>query len=137
MFSCYQLNFSGQPNPEILYDGFCPLCIRSITLLCYCDWFQQFNYIPVEEQWTTLQKTYPQLSLEACLAEIHLIFPNGSVKTGFFALREMIHYLPLLWPLLFILYFPGASLLGPKIYSFVASRRKRLTRCSFDSCSLK
>ncbi|MGL5135964.1 MAG: thiol-disulfide oxidoreductase DCC family protein, partial [Planktothrix sp.] len=124
-------------KPEILYDGLCPLCIRSMTVLCYFDWFQQLSYTPVEEQWASIQKTYPDLSLDACLAEMHLILPDGSVRKGFFAFREIIRYLPPLWPLLAILYFPGSDILGPKIYTFVASRRKRLTRCSFDSCSLK
>ncbi|MGL4503055.1 MAG: DCC1-like thiol-disulfide oxidoreductase family protein [Planktothrix sp.] len=136
-FSRRQLHSSSQPKPEILYDGLCPLCIRSMTVLCYFDWFQQLSYTPVEEQWASIQKTYPDLSLDACLAEMHLILPDGSVRKGFFAFREIIRYLPPLWPLLAILYFPGSDILGPKIYTFVASRRKRLTRCSFDSCSLK
>ncbi|HEY9865591.1 MAG TPA: DCC1-like thiol-disulfide oxidoreductase family protein [Candidatus Obscuribacterales bacterium] len=136
-FSRLQLHSLGQNKPEILYDGLCPLCIRSMTVLCYFDWFQRLIYTPVEEQWASIQKTYPDLSLDACLAEMHLILPDGSVRKGFFAFREIIRYLPPLWPLLAILYFPGSDILGPKIYGFVASRRKRLTRCSFDSCSLK
>jgi predicted DCC family thiol-disulfide oxidoreductase YuxK len=130
-----QQNSSQFPKPEILYDGLCPLCIRSMTVLCYFDWFQRLNYTPVEEEWTSIQKTHPDLSLDACLAEMHLILPNGSVRKGFFAFREIVRYLPPLWPLLILLYFPGSSSVGPKIYTFVASRRKRLTRCSFDSCS--
>lgn len=136
-FTRRQQNSSQFPKPEILYDGLCPLCIRSMTVLCYFDWFQRLNYTPVEEEWTSIQKTHPDLSLDACLAEMHLILPNGSVRKGFFAFREIVRYLPPLWPLLILLYFPGASSVGPKIYTFVASNRKRLTRCSFDSCSSK
>ncbi|VXD11796.1 DCC1-like thiol-disulfide oxidoreductase family protein [Planktothrix paucivesiculata] len=136
-FSRRQQQSSQQPKPEILYDGLCPICIRSMTVLCYFDWLQKLSYTSVEEEWTSIQKTHPDLSLEACLAEMHLILPNGYVRKGFFAFREIILYLPPLWPLLALMYFPGSEILGPKIYTFVASRRKRLTRCSFDSCSVK
>ncbi|WP_049561187.1 DCC1-like thiol-disulfide oxidoreductase family protein [Limnoraphis robusta] len=127
---------ASNQKPEILYDGLCPLCIRSMTVLCYFDWFNRLIYSDLEQRWKTIAETHPQISLQACLEEMHLILPNGAVKKGFFAFREILRYIPILWPLQLVLYLPGSSNFGPKIYKFVASRRKRFNQCSFETCSI-
>jgi hypothetical protein len=33
---------------EICYDGLCPLCIRSMTILAYFDWFGRLRYSDLE-----------------------------------------------------------------------------------------
>jgi len=135
-------NFTSRPwstasqKPEILYDGQCPLCIRSMTILCYFDWFNRLIYSDLEKRWQTLAETHPQISLQACLEEMHLILPNGAVRKGFFAFREILRYIPILSPLRLVLYLPGSSTFGPKIYTFVASRRQRFSQCSFETCSI-
>lgn len=123
-------------QPEIFYDGLCPLCIRSMTVLSYFDWFNRLKYSDLEQRWQYLQQKHPQVSFDDCLAEMHLLLPNNSVKKGFFAFRAILWHIPALWPFLLLCYFPGAAIIGPKVYKFVASRRKRLTRCTFDSCSI-
>jgi hypothetical protein len=30
--------------PEILFDGKCPLCIRTITVIHYLDWFERLAF---------------------------------------------------------------------------------------------
>ncbi len=127
---------ASHQKPEILYDGQCPLCIRSMTVLCYFDWFNRLIYSDLEQRWSTLAQTHPQISLQACLEEMHLILPNGAVRKGFFAFQEILRYIPILWPLRLLLSVPGSSHFGPKIYTFVASRRKRFTQCSFETCSI-
>jgi predicted DCC family thiol-disulfide oxidoreductase YuxK len=127
---------ASNQKPEILYDGQCPLCIRSMTILCYFDWFNRLIYSDLEQRWQTIAETHPQISLQACLEEMHLILPNGAVRKGFFAFREILRYIPILWPLQLVLYLPGSSNFGPKIYKFVASRRKRFNQCSFETCSI-
>ena len=123
-------------KPEIFYDGLCPICIRSMTILCYFDWFQRIVYRDLEIHGTSLTSQYPEITIEDCRDEMHLLLPNGSVKKGFFAFREMVKYVPPLWPLLAIMYFPGADIIGPKVYKYVASRRQRYDRCTFDQCSI-
>ena len=120
---------------EVLFDGQCPLCIRSMTLVRYCDWLDGIEYSDVTTRWNTLGPKNPGISMEDCLKEMYLLLPDGSVKKGFFAFREMLWRLPLLWPLLLVFYFPLASTIGPRIYNGVASRRFRLTQCTSDTCS--
>jgi predicted DCC family thiol-disulfide oxidoreductase YuxK/uncharacterized membrane protein YphA (DoxX/SURF4 family) len=121
-------------KPEVLYDGQCPLCIRSMTLICYFDWFERFTYSDLTKRLAKSIRGREDISLEGGLREMYLLMPDGSVKQGFFAFREMIWYLPLLWPLLIIFYFPMASVLGPNIYKYAASRRGRFEKCTFDGC---
>ncbi len=132
-----RLSSSGNRQAEIFYDGLCPLCIRAMTLLCYFDWFQRLAYRDLEVYWPRLSAQYPTITLEDCQAEMHLLQPDGTVKKGFFAVREIIGYIPPLWPLMAVMYLPGTRFIGPKIYSFVASNRQRYQRCTFDECSVE
>jgi len=123
-------------KPEILYDGLCPLCIRSMTVVRYFDWLNQLTYSDLELRWNSLKEKYPQLSFEDCRREMHVLLPNGSTKRGFFAFREILRYLPPLWPLLGLFYLPLAGLVGPKTYGWVASRRSQFQHCTYDNCSV-
>ncbi|MGB7085867.1 MAG: DCC1-like thiol-disulfide oxidoreductase family protein [Phormidesmis sp.] len=115
----------SQPShkAEIFYDGLCPLCIRSMTVLCYFDWFGRLVYRDLEVDWPVLSQRHPEITLEDCRAQMHLLQPDGSVEKGFFAFREIIKYVPPLWPLLLVMYLPGASVIGPKLYGVVAAKR--------------
>ena len=120
---------------EVLFDGQCSLCIRSMTQVRYFDWLDGIEYSDVTKRWTTLGPKNLGFSLEDCLKEMYLLLPDGSVKKGFFAFREMLWRLPLLWPLLVAFYFPLASTIGPRLYNAIASRRSRFTPCTADTCS--
>ena len=132
-----QLKWSNESQKaEVFYDGLCPICIRSMTILCYFDWFQRLNYRDLEVYGASLISRHPEITLDDCREEMHLLLPNGSVKKGFFAFREMIKYIPPLWPVLVLMYFPGVDFIGSQLYRFVASRRQRYNRCTFDQCSI-
>ncbi len=65
-----------------------------------------------------------------------MILPNNSVRKGFFAFREVTRYLPVLYFLRPVLYFPGMSRLGDSVYRFIAARRPRfLQSCHAGFCS--
>ncbi|MGL5083047.1 MAG: DCC1-like thiol-disulfide oxidoreductase family protein [Microcoleaceae cyanobacterium] len=124
-------------KPEVLFDGECPLCIGCMTVVCYLDWFQWITYSDLQSRWPELVETHPEISLKACLGEMHLILPNNGVRRGFFAFRNIVCYLPALWPLWPILYFPGMSYLGDRTYRFVAAHRPRFVQsCSSGACSI-
>jgi len=132
----HYLGWSDSKNRiEVLFDGKCPLCIRSMTLLRYADWFHAITYTDVMRQWGTLQQRNPGLSLDNCLKEMHVLLPNGFARKGFFAFREMVWRLPLLWPLLLVFYLPLSSIVGPRIYHRIASRRFRFERCTTETCA--
>ncbi len=126
----------SKKKPEILYDGECQLCVRSMTVIHYFDWLNSLACIDLETIWPHKEKNYPGMSLEACRKEMHLLLPDGTVYKGFFAFRKIIKYTPVLWPLLIFVYLPGMSWIGPKIYLRVASTRAKFQPCDSGSCSI-
>ncbi len=118
---------------EIFYDGQCPLCLRSMTVLQAFDWFQRLTFSDLETQWPRLSVQHPEIALEACRQDMHVRLSNGSMQKGFFAYRAILKRLPALWPLLAILYLPFASMIGPRVYGRIASRRTR-HQCTTETC---
>ncbi len=124
-----------RPRPEVLFDGRCPLCIRSMTVLRYADWLDRLAFTDVEARWPEIAARRPDLSAAGCRREMHVLLPDGSVRRGFFGLRALIRYLPPLWPLLPLVHVPGASAIGSRVYALLAARRTRFEGCSFETCS--
>ena len=60
---------------------------------------------------------------------------RGEVFRGFFGFRRMMWASPWLYPLLPLFYAPGASLLGPRVYAWVARHRQGLG-CATGACAL-
>lgn len=63
------------------------------------------------------------------------VTPRGEVFRGFFAFRRIMWESPRLYPLLPLFYGPGATLIGPRIYAWVARNRRRFG-CSLDGAKV-
>jgi predicted DCC family thiol-disulfide oxidoreductase YuxK len=130
---------SVRANPnraQVLYDGQCPLCLKSIALLRRLDWLHVLNYVNVRDpdQLAACDVIVPQGRL---LEEMHLITPGGrQLLHGFNAFRWMAWRLPALWLLAPFLYIPGVPTLGQRVYLWVARNRFRLVPCHGGVCTL-
>lgn len=111
----------------VLYDGQCVLCQQSLRILQALDWRKRLTPLDSQDQ-ALVQERYPHLDYENLMGAIHVITPKGQTLVGFFALRHLAHYLPLLWLVLPLLYVPGMNWLGPKLYRWVARRRYTINR---------
>ena len=120
---------------QIVFDGGCILCVRSMTVVQYLDWFERFDYVDIRSR-SGFAETAVNENLDYRRAEMLAIRPDGVSRAGFFAWREIVLRLPVLWPLLLLFYFPGASLAGPKVYRAIASSRARFADCE-GTCSLQ
>ena len=125
----------GERAPmQVLYDGLCPLCVRTIRVLAALDVFsrlefQDFRRMNLEE----FNKRH-SLSLTADRLEKEMAVRAGStVTTGFEAYRSLARVLPALWPLVPVLFLPGAARVGERVYEKVASHRLRLLKCD-ETC---
>jgi len=130
------LGSQSAAKPEILFDDECPLCIRSITVVRYADWFDRLTFSGLGTRWPEVARRYPEVSRADCQREMHVILPDGSIARGFFAFRKLLKYLPPLWPLVGVFYLPLASRFGPRIYRYVASRRGRFHVCEDAACAV-
>lgn len=107
---------------QIIYDGNCRFCLNSLTQLKIMDLFDVLK--PVDFQKLEDPRVlHPSLSKEAAPSQIHLIEPDGKLYGGFAAFRRLCFSLPMLYPLIPLVYLPGMGIVGPKVYQWVAKNR--------------
>jgi predicted DCC family thiol-disulfide oxidoreductase YuxK len=126
----------AQRRAVVLYDGRCPLCLKSVAWLKQLDWLGRLSYANVHEpQQVPLRD--PPLAPQRLLEEMHLLTPDGRhIYHGFRAFRWMAWRLPALWLLAPLLYLPGVPALGQRLYLAVARNRYRLVPCHGGVCAL-
>ena len=100
-----------KPRLKILYDAQCGFCRSSVKLLRSMDWWGRLDFADG-----------PKL-----MNELRLIAPDGKTYGGFFAFRQLVWKLPLLYLMIPLVYFPGSGLIGPKVYHWVANNRHFLS----------
>lgn len=114
----------------VIYDGDCGFCQRSLKRLRSTDVLDRFTYLDFHEK-TEVERRFPSLRGADFENAMYAIDPAGRSFRGYFAFRRLIWASPLLWPLIPLFYFPGASLVGPKVYAWIANHRSRLA-CKID-----
>ncbi|MGH7621038.1 MAG: DCC1-like thiol-disulfide oxidoreductase family protein, partial [Gemmatimonadaceae bacterium] len=119
----------------LVYDGYCPLCIRTMAQLDELDGARKLRYVDLERDTTRARELLPGASLSDMRREMALVTPSGAMFRGFFAFRELSRQLPLLWALVPFMYVPGASWVGTRVYAWVAANRARRL-CEGDRCAV-
>jgi predicted DCC family thiol-disulfide oxidoreductase YuxK len=114
---------------NIVFDGQCAFCIRSLKIVSALDRYRSFRLYDSHQSETLLR--FPELR-GASVDEVMYTLVDGEViRAGFFAFRRLIWNIPLTWILIPVFYFPGAGLLGPSLYAWVARNRSRFG-CRLD-----
>ena len=124
------------PRYKIVYDGQCPFCLRSIEQLKVMDLFDRCEYVDYHSV-ANLQLLHPALNPQAAAAQMHLLTPNGKIYGGFFAFRQLGWIMPMLSPMLLVMYLPLMDWIGSIKYRFIAQNRYRLNfnnKCEDNRC---
>ncbi len=119
---------------RVFFDGQCPLCQASRRHLTRLDWLRRLEFVDFREAADpkVQELAIPKERLEA---EMHVV--SGSrIDHGFGAFRLIAWQLPLLWPILPLLYIPGVPWLGQKVYLWIARRRYNLIPCHGGACQI-
>jgi predicted DCC family thiol-disulfide oxidoreductase YuxK len=111
-------------STTLLYDGRCVLCVNTVRWLRRLDWRRRLAYVDVQDT-DFLRANYPAIAQTQALSEIHVVLPSQRILRGYFGMRHVIRHLPLLMWLYPLLYLPGITWLGPRIYALVAKNRYR------------
>jgi predicted DCC family thiol-disulfide oxidoreductase YuxK len=119
---------------RVVFDGGCVLCVRSMTFVEYWDWFHRLKYIDIRSASPEIVEAAGG-TIDIVGAEMLAVRPDGVTRKGFFAWRDVLFRLPVFWPFLLILWIPGMSLLGPKVYRRTAATRARFGSCQSGVCS--
>jgi predicted DCC family thiol-disulfide oxidoreductase YuxK len=120
----------------VLYDGDCPLCLRSVAVLKKLDWLGRlaFQNCRDESRWP---RSADPLTMKHLLEEMHLVTPDRQrAYAGYAAFRWIAWRIPALWALAPFLYVPGIPWVGNKVYLWVARRRMDLVPCHDGVCRI-
>ena len=118
----------------LVYDGFCPLCTRTMVIVDALDITEQLGYIDFERDWGAVVARAPSVTIESAREAIHLVSPCGDVYRGYYGFKQLARRLPLMWPAVVVLAIPGMDWLGVRVYDEIASRRGR--RCTAETCGV-
>jgi predicted DCC family thiol-disulfide oxidoreductase YuxK len=119
----FSLRFAPKGVVDVLYDGKCGLCGRTVSVLKRLDLFGRLRFRDIVSEWPEIQADHPSISSEAAFKDMHAIDALGRVARGFDSYRLVAWSLPLGWVLLPLLYFPGVRFVGQKVYRKVADQR--------------
>ena len=119
----------------LVYDGYCPLCIRTMTQLDELDGGRRLRYVDLEREPERAHELLPGVSADEMREEMAVVTPTGEALRGFFAFREIGKGLPVLWPLVPLWFAPGSAWVGTRVYAWVAANRARRL-CDGDSCAV-
>ena len=126
----------NSPRAQVLYDGQCAFCLKSVALLRRLDWLNRLSYIDFRNP-DRLPNSKLPLDPGRLLEEMHLVTPDGCrVYHGFQAIRWIAWRLPPLWPVAPLLALPGMARLGQRAYLWVARHRFQLVPCHGGVCTL-
>jgi predicted DCC family thiol-disulfide oxidoreductase YuxK len=120
---------------QLLYDGQCPFCLKSVATLKRLDWLGRLRYLDARDP-ASYPAVDPPLKPDRLLEEMHLLTPDGKqVFHGFGAFRWLSWRLPLLWLTAPFLYIPGVPAIGGKAYRWIARNRFNLVPCHGGVCA--
>ncbi|MBA2732940.1 MAG: DUF393 domain-containing protein [Acidobacteria bacterium] len=124
---------SAQQKLNIIYDGQCAFCIRSLRVIKALDVRGVMVFHDSHDPETL--KRFAALRNADVNEAMFSVSEDEPIYRGFFALRRLLWVSPLLWPLIPLFYFPGMSWIGTRVYAWVARNRTRFG-CHSDFCSL-
>lgn len=126
-------------RPVVIYDGNCPLCIRTVAVLRQLDVLGLLSYQNAREEFI-LPPTKPPVDRERLLEQMYVLAPGTGRRRaygGFYAFRWLAWRLPVCWPIVPLLYLPGAAGVGERVYAWIARNRFRLIPCHGGICTIK
>jgi len=118
---------------QVLYDGLCPFCRRTVRVLAAMDLFRRLEFVDFRalnlvEYGQTHGVT---LTAEALDSEMY-VMSGGKSYGGFEGYRQMALSIPALWPLVPFLFLPGMATIGKWVYGYIAHNRLALVKCDSD-----
>ena len=119
----------------VIYDGYCPLCIRTATQLDAVDVTGRLDFADLEREWERAHALAPGVTREEMRRAMLVVMQDGRVRSGFFAVREICTRVPALWVLVPLAFAPGMAWLGPRVYVWVAANRVRRL-CEGEGCEV-
>jgi predicted DCC family thiol-disulfide oxidoreductase YuxK len=123
-----------QPSGKVLYDGACPRCRASMAFITAGDPDQIIE--PIDLTAVDVATIDPSLTKDACMKAMHLVRRDGRVESGYDAVMTLLAWTPLSKPFAMVRFVPGVSLIGRRVYDWIASTRPRDVLCTDEVCGI-
>lgn len=118
----------------VLFDGDCPFCRRSVSILKRLDWLGRLHFQSARDA-EHLPPSEVSLDPKRLLDEMHVLTPDRRrAFAGYSAFRWIAWRLPLTIPLAPFLYVPGVPWVGNRVYLWIARNRMDLVPCRDGAC---
>ncbi|HEY9153807.1 MAG TPA: DCC1-like thiol-disulfide oxidoreductase family protein [Opitutaceae bacterium] len=114
---------SRQSSINILFDANCQICRRTVSLLYNLDWLNRLTLHPNNSESDWPAEPRKQLRAETAMDRFVAIDSNGKIAFGYDAYEMIAGRVPLLWPMRLLMFIPGVSIVGGRIYNWVAQSR--------------
>ncbi len=119
---------------SIVFDGDCAFCTKSLRLLQRLDRHGRMRLYDSHDS-AMIASRFPMLANADFDQAMFAVAADGQIFRGYFAFKALIRTLPAAWPLSLAFMIPGASLIGPRVYAWVARNRRRMG-CASDVCEM-
>jgi predicted DCC family thiol-disulfide oxidoreductase YuxK len=120
----------------VLFDGSCRFCQFSVKLLRRLDWLKRLRFQDAHEKEKWPPSAVP-LGMDKLMEEMHVVPPDRQrAYAGYRAFRWIAGRLPLLWPIVPLLFLPGVPWMGNQVYHWIARNRYKLVPCKDGVCEL-
>jgi glyoxylase-like metal-dependent hydrolase (beta-lactamase superfamily II)/predicted DCC family thiol-disulfide oxidoreductase YuxK len=117
---------------KALYDDQCEVCQAFVSWIRLLDRQNLVDCLPIEPG--RLAELHPGLNLVACLRELHVILPDGSLAAGWDGVAALARLFPETWWIGALGGRAPFRWLGRALYRFVAANRYALSKCRGGAC---
>jgi glyoxylase-like metal-dependent hydrolase (beta-lactamase superfamily II)/predicted DCC family thiol-disulfide oxidoreductase YuxK len=115
-----------------IYDEQCEICQAFVAWLRLLDRHNQVAAVPIAEE--LLPQIHSDLSLDACLRELHVVTPGKVIYRGWDAVAVLARLFPSTWVIGGLGRIPPFRWLGQTGYRFVARNRYAVSKCRGGAC---
>jgi glyoxylase-like metal-dependent hydrolase (beta-lactamase superfamily II)/predicted DCC family thiol-disulfide oxidoreductase YuxK len=122
----------AHPTFKVFYDSECEICQAGVSWLRVLDRRSQCEYIPISPE--ALEPFADCLDLEACLRELHVIAPDGTLFVGAEAVARLARNFPQTAWIGALARVTPFRQLSRVAYRFVARNRYALSKCRGGAC---
>src|SRR5215471_667428 len=117
---------------QVIYDEQCEICQAGVSWLKILDHDKLVVAHPIDP--ASLPRIHPNLDIEACLRELHLITPEGKVEVGADAVIRLARLFAETRLIGNVAGAPGIRWISRMMYRFVALNRYALSKCRGGAC---